>query len=246
MDEIAYKLQIDPLDLRRRNETLLETISNKPYTSRSLLQCIARGAELFGWSKRNPQPSSMATADDLIGYGYNTAFYPTQVGPAECRVSLTPSLRAIVEVGTHEIGTGICTVVAMTVSDLLGIPLASVEVRTGDSRLPAAPMSAGSNSTASVCTVVAMACHAIRKRIALAAIKTAPARSRVTLKSLCGWSKAQQSPARLRSPWKSRSNVPAAARSLSRTPATILMAHHRLLVPLLFNAASPSSWAAET
>jgi xanthine dehydrogenase YagR molybdenum-binding subunit len=171
MDEIAHKLQIDPLDLRRRNETLIETVSNKPYTSRSLLQCIDRGAELFGWSNRNPQPCSMSDANDLIGYGYATAFYPTQVGPAECRVSLTPGLRALVEVGTHEIGTGIRTVIAMTVSDLLGIPLAAVEVHTGDSRLPAAPMSAGSNSTASVCTVVAKACEAIRQRIAASAVK---------------------------------------------------------------------------
>ena len=171
MDELAYKLDIDPLDLRRRNETLIETITNKPYTSRSLLQCIDRGAELFGWSLRNPKSRSMETPDALIGYGYATAFYPTQVGPAECRVTLTPGLRVIVEVGTHEIGTGIRTVVAMTASDLLGIPLTDVEVLIGDSRLPAAPMSAGSNSTASVCTVVAKACDAIRQRIAAASVK---------------------------------------------------------------------------
>ena len=171
MDELAHKLQIDPLDLRRRNETLIETVTNKPYTSRSLLQCIDKGAELFGWSKRNPQPRSMSDADDLIGFGYATAFYPTQVGPADCRVTLTPSLRVLVEVGTHEIGTGIRTVVAMTASDLLGLPLSAVEVSIGDSRLPAAPMSAGSNSTASVCTVIAKACEALRQRIAASAVK---------------------------------------------------------------------------
>ncbi len=171
MDELAYKLRIDPLDLRRRNETLIETVTNTPYTSRSLLQCIDRGAALFEWSTRNPHPRSMSDANDLIGYGFATAFYPTQVGPAECRVTLTPGLRAIVEVGTHEIGTGIRTVVAMTASDLLGLPLAAIDVRIGDSRLPAAPMSAGSNSTASVCTVVAKACEAIRQRVARSAVK---------------------------------------------------------------------------
>ena len=171
MDELACKLQIDPLDLRRRNETLIETVTNKPYTSRSLLQCIDRGAELFGWSRRTPQPRSMSDSKSLIGYGYATAFYPSQIGPAECQVTLTPGLHAIVEVGTHEIGTGIRTVIAMTASDLLGIPLADVEVRIGDSRLPPATMSAGSNSTASVCTVVAKACDAIRQKVALAAIK---------------------------------------------------------------------------
>lgn len=166
MDELACALEIDPLDLRRHNETAVETVTGKPYTSRSLLGCIDRGAELFGWSERSPLPRSMATEDELIGWGYATAFYPTQVGPADCRLTLTSDLRATVEVGAHEIGTGIRTVIAQTAGDLLGLDLDCIEVRVGDSALPAAPMSAGSNSTASVCTVVAKACEAMRHRIA--------------------------------------------------------------------------------
>ena len=127
MDELAYKLKIDPLDLRRRNETAIETVTNKPYTSRSLLRCIDKGAEIFGWVNRTPEPRSMATSEDWIGWGYATAFYPTQVGPAECRVTLLPDLCARVEVGTHEIGTGIRTVVAQTAADLLGLELSAMK-----------------------------------------------------------------------------------------------------------------------
>ncbi len=170
MDELAYKLGIDPLDLRRKNETSVETVTRKPYTSRSLMQCMDHGAELFGWSSRNPEPRSMATAETLIGWGYATAFYPAQAGPADCRITLTPELTAKVEVGTHEIGTGIRTVIAQTASDMLGLPMDAIEVVVGDSSLPAAPMSAGSNSTASVCSAVARACEDLRHRIARAAI----------------------------------------------------------------------------
>ncbi len=170
MDELAYKLQIDPLDLRRRNDTMVELATNKPYTSRSLFQCIDHGAELFHWADRNPQPRSHATPDELIGYGYATAFYPTQVGPAECTVTLYPDLTAKVEVGSHEIGTGIRTVIAQTAADLLGLPLAAITVMIGDSSLPAAPLSAGSNSTATVCSVVAVACERIRHRLARSAV----------------------------------------------------------------------------
>ena len=170
MDELAYKLGIDPLDLRRRNETSVETVTHKPYTSRSLMQCMDHGAELFGWPKRNPEPRSMATPETLIGWGYATAFYPAQAGPANCRITLTPELTARVEVGTHEIGTGIRTVIAQTASDMLGLPMAAIEVVVGDSSLPAAPMSAGSNSTASVCSAVARTCEDLRHRIARAAI----------------------------------------------------------------------------
>jgi xanthine dehydrogenase YagR molybdenum-binding subunit len=170
MDELASALRLDPLELRRRNDTMVESIDHKPYTSRSLLRCIDAGAEAFGWKARTPEPRSMATRDELIGVGYATAFYPTQIGPADCRVVLTPELRATVEVGTHEIGTGIHTVVTQTAADLLGLEMSAVEVRIGDSNLPAAPLSAGSNSTATVCSVVAKACDALRERIAKAAI----------------------------------------------------------------------------
>ncbi len=170
MDELAVALRMDPLDLRRRNDTMVETVTNRPYTSRSLLRCIDHGADLFGWSGRDPHPRSMQVGDDLVGWGYASAFYPTQVGPADCRLTLHPNLTAAIEIGTHEIGTGIRTVLAQLVADLLGLEMVAVDVIVGDSDLPAAPMSAGSNSTASVCSVVAKACDNIRSKIAKAAV----------------------------------------------------------------------------
>ena len=171
MDELAYQLDLDPLDLRRRNDTMHEPIKGLPYTSRSLLQCIDAGAAAFRWGTRNPRPGAMREGDDLVGYGYATAFYPTMMGPADARVTLTAAGRAKVEVGTSEIGTGIRTILAQTVADRLGVRMDAVEVVVGDSTLPAAPLAAGSNSTASVCTVVVKACDAIRERVAKAAVK---------------------------------------------------------------------------
>jgi xanthine dehydrogenase YagR molybdenum-binding subunit len=170
MDELACKLGIDPTELRRRNDTLVETVTHRPYTSRSLVRCIDKGAEVFGWSSRDPRPRSMQDGEEMVGWGFASAFYPTQVGPAECKLTLSPELRASIAIGTHEIGTGIRTVIAQTVSDLLGLQPDAVDIEIGDSRLPAAPMSAGSNSTASVCSAVAKACEALRERIAKAAV----------------------------------------------------------------------------
>ena len=171
MDELAYALDMDPLDLRRRNDTLHEPIKGLPYTSRSLLPCIDAGAAAFHWGSRYPRPGSMRVGHELVGYGYATAFYPTMMGPADARVTLAPDGRAKVEVGTHEIGTGIRTVLAQTVADRLGVAVEAVEVVIGDSRLPAAALTAGSNSTASVCTAVALACEPLRERVARAAVK---------------------------------------------------------------------------
>ncbi|MBS7456981.1 xanthine dehydrogenase family protein molybdopterin-binding subunit [Coralloluteibacterium stylophorae] len=169
MDELAWALDIDPLELRRRNDTMVDPVHQLPYTSRSLVRCIDAGAAEFGWARRDPRPGSMREGEEVVGFGYATAFYPTQVGPADCRVALAPDLRARVEVGTHEIGTGIRTVIAQTVADRLGIAIEAVEVAIGDSDLPAAPLSAGSSSTASVCSAVALACEALRARIGKAA-----------------------------------------------------------------------------
>ena len=177
MDELSYMLGLDPVELRRRNDTNVELATDRPYTSRSLLLAIERGAELFGWSERQHAPRAMNTADELVGWGFASAFYPTQIGPADCRITL--ELRgdganlqphALVETGTHEIGTGIRTVVALTVADLLGLAMDNIEVRIGDSELPAAPLSAGSNSTATICSVLAKCCEAIREKVAKAAV----------------------------------------------------------------------------
>ena len=171
MDELAIKLNLDPLELRRRNDTKVETVTHKPYTSRSLVECIAAGAEAFGWSGRDPRPGSMRDGDDLIGWGYATAFYPTQLAPADCRATLADGPKVTIEVGTHEIGTGIRTVIAMTAADVLGLDVDAVEVVVGDSALPAAPLSAGSSTTASVCNVVAIACRMLAADVAKAAVR---------------------------------------------------------------------------
>ncbi len=177
MDELSYKLGLDPVELRQRNDTRVELATNRPYTSRSLLRAIEQGVELFGWNERSPAVGSMSDADDLVGWGFASAFYPTQIGPADCRITLEYTgdgahthPRATVEVGTHEIGTGIRTVVAITVADLLGLPIEAIDVRIGDSALPAAPLSAGSNSTATICSVLAKCCQAIREKLAKAAV----------------------------------------------------------------------------
>ncbi|WP_244610388.1 xanthine dehydrogenase family protein molybdopterin-binding subunit [Microvirga pakistanensis] len=170
MDELAVALKMDPVELRRINDTQKEPIKGLPYTSRSLMQCFDAASQAFGWSRRTPEPGSMRDGDWLIGWGCATTMYPTQVAPAAARVTLTPQGSARIQSASHEIGTGIYTVVALTAADRLGIPLDKITVELGDSELPPAPVAGGSNSTASVCNVVAKACEEIRSRIARAAV----------------------------------------------------------------------------
>ncbi|UWU75121.1 xanthine dehydrogenase family protein molybdopterin-binding subunit [Bradyrhizobium huanghuaihaiense] len=165
MDELAVKLDMDPVELRRINDTTNEPIGGKPYTSRSLMACFDEAAKAFGWSQRSSQPKSMAEGDWLIGYGCAATCYPTQMGPAAARVRLQRDGRTRVEIAGHEIGTGAYTVIAQTAAERLGVPLEKVAVFIGDSDLPPAPVAGGSNSTASTCSAVMMVCDQIRQRL---------------------------------------------------------------------------------
>ena len=141
MDELAVALKMDPVELRRINDTMKEPIKGLPYTSRSLIPCFDQAAEAFGWSKRDPRPGSMRDGDWLIGWGCATSAYPTQMGAAAARVSLFPDGTARVETASHEIGNGIYTVVAQTAAERLGLPYEKITVLLGDTLLPPAPVS---------------------------------------------------------------------------------------------------------
>ncbi len=169
MDELALALDMDPVELRRRNDAENEPIKGLPYTSRSLMQCFDAGAAAFGWQKRTAKPGSMRDGDWMVGWGCASTMYPTVVGAATARVTLSPQGTVRVQTAAHDIGTGAYTVVALTAADRLGLALDRITVEMGDSNLPPAPVAGGSNTTASVCNVVALACEDIRGRIARAA-----------------------------------------------------------------------------
>jgi len=170
MDELAIALQMDPIELRRRNDTMREPIKGLPYTSRSLMACFDQAADAFGWSRRDPRPGAMRDGDWLVGWGCAATMYPTQVAPAAARVWVNPRGQVKVQSAAHDIGTGAYTVVALTAATELGLGLDKIAVELGDTDLPPAPVAGGSNTTASVCTVVAKACRDIRDRIARAAV----------------------------------------------------------------------------
>ena len=170
MDELAVVLKMDPVELRRINDTMTDPISGKPYTSRSLMECYDAAAEAFGWSKRDPAVGAMRDGDWLIGWGCATAVYPTHMGAAAARVRLTADGSVRVQTAAHEIGTGAYTVIGQMAAERLGVPVESVVVELGDTELPPAPVAGGSNTTATVCSTVLTACDAIRGKLFHAAV----------------------------------------------------------------------------
>ncbi len=166
MDELAVKLAIDPVELRRINDTMTGPVNGKRYSSRSLMTCYDQAAAAFGWQRRSAEPGSMRDGDWLVGWGCATAVYPTHIGAVTARVRLLANGHVRVETAAHEIGNGVYTVLAQLAAERLGVPLATVTVEVGDSALPPAPVAGGSNTTASTCSAVLKACDAIREKLA--------------------------------------------------------------------------------
>ena len=164
MDELAVKLNTDPVELRRINDSSVDAMG-KQWSSRSLMKCYDQAAERFGWTNRSVQPGSMRDGDWLIGWGCASAVYPTHVGAAAARVRLMANGTANVQIAAHDLGTGAYTVIGQMAAESLGIPLSSVTVELGDSKLPPAPVAGGSNTTASACSAVMKACRSIRARL---------------------------------------------------------------------------------
>jgi xanthine dehydrogenase YagR molybdenum-binding subunit len=164
MDELAAALQMDPLDVRVRNHATIDRTSGSPFSSKHLLECYREGARRFGWERRTPLPRAMREGSELVGFGMATATYPAFSGPTEVRVRVEAGARVAVECATHDLGTGMYTVIAQVAADSLSLPLERIDVRIGNSAYPRAPVAGGSQSTASVAPAVADACRALRER----------------------------------------------------------------------------------
>jgi xanthine dehydrogenase YagR molybdenum-binding subunit len=165
MDEMAYQLNMDPLAFRLKNYADMEPQEKKPWSEKALRECYEKGAAKFGWSRRNPKPRSMREGNTLIGWGMATATYPANRSEASAVVRILPDGTAMAASGTQDLGTGTFTVMTQVAADALGFPMEMVTFALGDSSLPKAPVSGGSQSAASVSPAVREAASQVRGKL---------------------------------------------------------------------------------
>ncbi|HXI14156.1 MAG TPA: xanthine dehydrogenase family protein molybdopterin-binding subunit [Thermoanaerobaculia bacterium] len=165
LDELAYKLNLDPVQLRLINHADSDPGKNKPWSSKSLKECYQQAGDRFGWSKRKAEPRSMRDGTMLLGWGMASATYPTYQQAASAKVTLFADGGVLVQSGAQEMGMGTATVQAQLAAELLGLPLERVRFRLGDTRLPKAPVAGGSMQTASVGSAVHGAALALLKKL---------------------------------------------------------------------------------
>jgi xanthine dehydrogenase YagR molybdenum-binding subunit len=150
VDELAYALGRDPVALRLANDTAIDPATKLPFSSRHVAECLRRGAERFGWSKRSMPPHSMRGEDgSQIGWGVAIGAYPGIIVPAIAHLKVTDDGDVVISIGGHEMGQGIRTALANAVGRKLGVPAERVTAVIGDTRAAPQHVTAGSWGTAS-------------------------------------------------------------------------------------------------
>ncbi len=171
LDELAYELKIDPLQLRIINYAEKDPETGKPFSSKALMDCFKRGAAKFGWEKRKPEPRSMREGKWLVGWGTATGTWAAMQMPASIKVVFRANGTANVGSATADIGPGTYTVITMIAAEYLGLKPENVKFELGDTKLPNAPQQGGSWTTASIGSAAHGAAMNIKQKLFDMALK---------------------------------------------------------------------------
>ena len=165
MDELAYALKIDPLELRLINYAEKDPESGKPWSSKALRECYRLGAEKFGWKGRKMEPRSMRDGRLLVGWGTATGVWGAFQSPASAKITYRADGTAHVTSATSDIGPGTYTVMTMIAAEYLGNRPEQVKFELGDTNFPRAPAQGGSQTTSSVGSAVHGAALAVTAKL---------------------------------------------------------------------------------
>ena len=169
MDELAEKLELDPIELRLRNEPDEDPERHVPYSSRHLVPCLKEGATRFGWASRHSRPGQVRDGRWLVGMGVAAATRGNPLQLSKATVRLGPDGVLTVRMAMTDIGTGTYTILSQIAADMLGLPPARIRVEIGDTAFPEAAGSGGSFGAASSGSALFDACDRLRGKLATAA-----------------------------------------------------------------------------
>ncbi|MES3047707.1 xanthine dehydrogenase family protein molybdopterin-binding subunit [Sphingomonas faeni] len=167
MDELAEKLDMDPIELRRINDPAVDPERDVPYSSRNLTRALDEGAAKFGWDKRQ-KAGTRREGEWLIGTGVAAAVRGNMMQESSAKVEIHPDGSATVSSAMTDIGTGSYTILAQIASEILGIPVENITMSLGDTNDPPAAGSGGSWGATSSGTAVYLACEMLRGKLAKA------------------------------------------------------------------------------
>ncbi len=171
IDEIAYKLKIDPLEFRRINYAEVDPETGKPFSSKELMKCFDVGAKKFGWERRSLETRSMREGNWLVGMGCGIGTWGAWQAPASARVTLRADGTAHIGSATADIGPGTYTTMTIVAAEYLGVSPDKIKFELGKTEFPNAPSQGGSVTTSSVGSAIYGAAMNIKQKLFDMALK---------------------------------------------------------------------------
>jgi xanthine dehydrogenase YagR molybdenum-binding subunit len=164
MDDVAFKLKMDPVEFRLKNMTR-KFRDEMPYSMYGLEDCVVQGAQKFGWKERWRQPGSSAGP---IKRGIGMAIGSIQSAPGRSGATITVDASGTytVFVGVTDIGSGAKTTMALVAAEALSVPLSKIKLVSGDTQTcPFGVGESGSRNTSHTGAAVIEAAQALQKQI---------------------------------------------------------------------------------
>ena len=164
MDQVAHELSIDPLDFHLRNLTRAYN-DETPYTSWALRECLAEGADRFGWPARWRRAGTR-TGPLRRGVGMAIGMFAARLGRSSAVLRLERG-RLFLHIGVTDIGTAAKTAMAQLAAEAMGMDLDDVTVVWGDTdRCPYSVGESGSRTTTHTGQAIVEAAEDLQRQIA--------------------------------------------------------------------------------
>ena len=180
IDELSYKLKMDPIQLRIKNFTAVNPENKLPFSDINIKDCYAYGMEKIGWKNRPTIPGSLKENGMLIGYGMSVGVFGAGKGAASVRIVLSNDGKLLLECAVSDMGPGTMTSMSIIASDAMQMPIQKIKFKLGDSDLPPGPSQGGSGTTSTVGSAVDLACKTLQQKLKEMAIQFAPAFAGIT------------------------------------------------------------------
>jgi xanthine dehydrogenase YagR molybdenum-binding subunit len=174
IDELSYKLKMDPIELRLKNFTTINPENKMPFSDINLKDCYAYGKNQIGWKNRPTVPGTLKENGWLIGYGMSVGVFGAGKGSASVRIVLSNDGKIVLECAVSDMGPGTTTSMTMIAAGALQMPIQKIKFKLGDSDLPPGPSQGGSGTTSTVGSAVDLACKTLQQKLKELAIKSAP------------------------------------------------------------------------
>jgi len=171
LDELSYKLDIDPVELRLINYAAVDPDKNLPWSSNYLKKCYKLGVEKIGWKNRKAIPGSLQQGEWKVGYGVATGTFGAFAREATVKATYKQDGTLLLKSAIADIGPGTGTAMTSIAAENLGIDPEKITFQLGNSSFPKAPMQGGSNSVSTVGSAVVTVCNNIKITLAKLAEK---------------------------------------------------------------------------